>query len=333
MNHTAQKPKSMQLAAELDYRREYEAAHELRTMQARIAELEAAAHHADYKMEGWLCKQYPLEACLYPESKDWVEGDYRDRVELLHTMYESVKSEVAQLKAQLRAIGIGGVGQSIQPPVQADTVLPVSVPTGWKLVPVKHTLDMSIAFAETWYSERRCIDDPDMQDAWQSMIDAAPEAPAQPPAATDEPQLNGDAQLAHQQCRAVAHLARSVANAYDVRASMVANDAQLANLIGETSAAAMERLGDELNSMDSASETDDWLNPIFDAAQQRWPGNETDAPQHAAQQEPVAWRVHPFDCGIGSKGAFALTMRPEQVEMWKRKGLRVEPLYTAPQLT
>ena len=178
MSHTTQKPKSMQLAAELDYRREYEAAHELRTMQARIAELEAAAHHADYKMEGWLCKQYPLEACLYPESKDWVEGDYRDRVELLHTMCESVKSEVEQLKAKLRAIGIGGVGQSIQPPVQADTVLPVSVPTGWKLVPVKHTLDMSIAFAETWYSERCCIDDPDMQDAWQSMIDAAPEAPA-----------------------------------------------------------------------------------------------------------------------------------------------------------
>lgn len=105
MNHTTQKPKSLQLAAELDYRREYEAAHELRTMQARIAELEAAAHHADYKMEGWLCKQYPLEACLYPESKDWVEGDYRDRVEWLHTMYESVKSEVEQLKVKLCAIG------------------------------------------------------------------------------------------------------------------------------------------------------------------------------------------------------------------------------------
>ena len=53
-------------------------------------------------------------------------------------------------------------------------------------------------------------------------------------------------------------------------------------------------------------------------------------PGTVAHQEPVAWRVHPFDCGIGSKGAFALTMRPEQVEMWKRKGLRVEPLYTAP---
>ena len=41
MNYTIQEPKSMRLAVELDYRREYEAAHELRTMQALIAKLEA----------------------------------------------------------------------------------------------------------------------------------------------------------------------------------------------------------------------------------------------------------------------------------------------------
>ena len=41
MNHTTQEPKSMQLAVELEYRKEYEAAHELRAMQARIDELEA----------------------------------------------------------------------------------------------------------------------------------------------------------------------------------------------------------------------------------------------------------------------------------------------------
>ena len=34
----------MQLAVELEYRKEYEAAHELRTMQARIADLEAQLH-------------------------------------------------------------------------------------------------------------------------------------------------------------------------------------------------------------------------------------------------------------------------------------------------
>ena len=70
MNHTAQEPKSLQLAAELDYRREYEAAHELRTMQALIAKLEA----------------------------------------------------------QLYAISTVEVGQSIQPPVQADTAAPAQLP-------------------------------------------------------------------------------------------------------------------------------------------------------------------------------------------------------------
>ena len=44
MNHTTQEPKSMQLAVELEYRREYEASHELRTMQAHIADLEAQLH-------------------------------------------------------------------------------------------------------------------------------------------------------------------------------------------------------------------------------------------------------------------------------------------------
>ena len=53
----------------------------------------------------------------------------------------------------------------------------------------------------------------------------------------------------------------------------------------------------------------------------------------ALQQEPVAWRVHPFDYGVGSKGVYVLTMRPEQVEMWTRKGWKVEPLYTAPDHT
>ena len=48
------------------------------------------------------------------------------------------------------------------------------------------------------------------------------------------------------------------------------------------------------------------------------------------EQEPVAWRVHPFDYGIGHEGAYAMTMRPEQRDAWKRKGWNVEPLYTAP---
>jgi hypothetical protein len=50
----------------------------------------------------------------------------------------------------------------------------------------------------------------------------------------------------------------------------------------------------------------------------------------APVQEPVAWQVHPFDYGIGHQGVYARTDRPEQVEMWKRKGWTVQPLYTTP---
>lgn len=47
--------------------------------------------------------------------------------------------------------------------------------------------------------------------------------------------------------------------------------------------------------------------------------------------EPVAWRVHPFDYGVGYEGAYALTSRPDQVVAWERKGWEVQPLFTAPQ--
>ncbi len=53
-------------------------------------------------------------------------------------------------------------------------------------------------------------------------------------------------------------------------------------------------------------------------------------PAEAEKQEPVAWRVHPFDYGIGHEGVYAKTDSPEQVEAWKRKGWNVQPLYTHP---
>jgi len=51
-----------------------------------------------------------------------------------------------------------------------------TLPAGWKLVPATITLDMSIAFAEAWFSKVRCIDDAEMQDAYAAMIAAAPAA-------------------------------------------------------------------------------------------------------------------------------------------------------------
>lgn len=45
---------------------------------------------------------------------------------------------------------------------------------------------------------------------------------------------------------------------------------------------------------------------------------------------PVAWRVHPFDYGIGHEGVYAMTMLEQQRDAWLRKGWKVEPLYVAP---
>ncbi|WJM93398.1 hypothetical protein QDY63_11135 [Pseudomonas brenneri] len=53
----------------------------------------------------------------------------------------------------------------------------MNIPKGFKLVPVKPTDDMVIAFAETWYSKRQAYDDPDMDDAYRDMLTAAPTPP------------------------------------------------------------------------------------------------------------------------------------------------------------
>ncbi|WP_104910537.1 hypothetical protein [Pseudomonas sp. LG1D9] len=53
----------------------------------------------------------------------------------------------------------------------------MNIPKGFKLVPVKPTDDMVIAFSETWYSKRQAYDDPDMDDAYRDMLAAAPTPP------------------------------------------------------------------------------------------------------------------------------------------------------------
>lgn len=52
-----------------------------------------------------------------------------------------------------------------------------SVPVGWKLVPIELTDDMAVAFCETWFSAVRCIDDPEMDDAYAAMLAVAPAVP------------------------------------------------------------------------------------------------------------------------------------------------------------
>lgn len=55
----------------------------------------------------------------------------------------------------------------------ARTAAPVC-PSGYRLVPIVPTENMVVAFAETWFSKVRCIDDHDMTDAYAAMLDAAP---------------------------------------------------------------------------------------------------------------------------------------------------------------
>lgn len=57
-----------------------------------------------------------------------------------------------------------------------NAAIRAGVPDGWKLVPAAMTLDMCVAFAEAWFSKVRCIDDPEMQDAYTAMLNAAPAA-------------------------------------------------------------------------------------------------------------------------------------------------------------
>lgn len=54
-----------------------------------------------------------------------------------------------------------------------------AVPDGWVLVPRLPTLDMSVAFAEAFYSQRRAIDDDQIGDWWAAMLAAAPQVPQQ----------------------------------------------------------------------------------------------------------------------------------------------------------
>lgn len=56
-------------------------------------------------------------------------------------------------------------------------VAALTPPDGYVLVPVVLPVDMEVAFMEAWVSKRRCVDDPEMQDAWAASLAARPEVP------------------------------------------------------------------------------------------------------------------------------------------------------------
>lgn len=77
------------------------------------------------------------------------------------------------------------------------------------------------------------------------------------------------------QCRVIAHLAGAIHEVYSDKARLFASDAtgpdELVELVGNWSAAHMEKLGDILNGMDAVDESDEWTAPIFKKAHELWP--------------------------------------------------------------
>lgn len=66
-----------------------------------------------------------------------------------------------------------------------------SVPEGYALVPLEPTDDMTVAFAEAWFSKARPIDDCEMSDAYAAMLAAAPTPTAPADVARDAERLKG----------------------------------------------------------------------------------------------------------------------------------------------
>ncbi len=100
----------------------------------------------------------------------------------------SQHARIADLEAQLYAVGAGGVGQSIKPQIQADTAqepevrIRTSVPTGWKLVPMEPTAAMLDAAFDTEVVHTEWGVDAFVEntaEVYGAMLAAAPEAPAQ----------------------------------------------------------------------------------------------------------------------------------------------------------
>ena len=85
------------------------------------------------------------------------------------------------------------------PSTAAPAAERVAIPEGWKLVPVEPTDDMIVAFAETWFSKVRPIDDCGMEDCYAALIAAAPAAPIAAAQVQEEPDyelIQGDVLVA-----------------------------------------------------------------------------------------------------------------------------------------
>ncbi|HHA2711283.1 TPA: hypothetical protein ACOECL_000455 [Stenotrophomonas maltophilia] len=90
----------------------------------------------------------------------------------------------ALLDTELRKLGLheyayhvgcgAGLDRNDQAAINAIAAA-LTPPEGYVLVPVELPVEMEVAFMESWVSKRRCIDDPEMQDAWDAALAVRPE--------------------------------------------------------------------------------------------------------------------------------------------------------------
>lgn len=98
-------------------------------------------------------------------------------VRTLYMVARGHKLAGARLCARLEAYTDGAVRrEDLRPDIFRGAQLPSPrPPAGYVLVPLVLPEEMEIAFMETWVLKRRCIDDPEMQDAWEAALAARPE--------------------------------------------------------------------------------------------------------------------------------------------------------------
>ena len=71
--------------------------------------------------------------------------------------------------------GTVGIHAPCQEMIAALSTPQQAAPDGWKLVPIEPTEEMYVAFGESWFSDRRCIDDFG-HDWYDALLAAAPDA-------------------------------------------------------------------------------------------------------------------------------------------------------------
>lgn len=77
-----------------------------------------------------------------------------------------------------------------------------------------------------------------------------------------------------EQCRAVAHMARAIAEVHEELIPLYLSEfgaPDLMEIIGKRTAGLLEVLGDIMNNMEVVTECDAWIDPIIAEAQRRWP--------------------------------------------------------------